>query len=112
LESARLSGLPQHALEGRRHHGQSLAVVWRFRPDWEIGMRQDRLRAAFAHDDHADDAALNERSAMLVYKPSHKQSLRLQWTAQRRTQGFEVGARPLVALQYVVAFGAHGAHAF
>jgi len=112
LESARLSGLPQHALEGRRHHGQSLAVVWRFRPDWEVGMRQDRLRAAFAHEDHADEAALNERSAMLVYKPSHKQSLRLQWTAQRKAQGFEVGARPLVALQYVVAFGAHGAHAF
>lgn len=112
FEHARLSGLPDSVLAQRRHEGSSLALVWRFRPDWEAGVRADRLRAAHAHDDHADPVRLNEQSAMLVYKPSHKQALRLQWTTNRNAQGFELAARRVVALQYVVAFGAHGAHPF
>lgn len=112
FEYARLTGLQETALAGRRHEGSSLSVVWRFRPDWEAGLRADRLRAAFAHDDHFDPARLNEQSVMLAYKPSHKQSLRLQWTTNRQVQGFDGAARQTVALQYVVAFGAHGAHNF
>lgn len=112
LEHARLSGLPEAVVAGQGHEGTSMAVVWRFRPDWEAGLRLDRLRAAFAHEDHFDPARLNERSAMVVYKPSHKQALRLQWTTHRNTQGFEPTGRKIVSLQYVVAFGAHGAHNF
>jgi len=112
LEHARLGGLPQPVLAGRQHEGSSLSVLWRFRPDWEVGIRADRLHAAFAHDDHFDAARLQEHSTMLVYKPSHRQSVRLQWTAHRNAQGFEGASRPLFALQYVVAFGAHGAHNF
>jgi hypothetical protein len=112
FEQARLSGQPDPLLAQRRHEGSSLAVVWRFRPDWEAGIRADRLRAARAHDDHADPVLLNEQSAMLVYKPSHKQALRLQWTTNRNAQGFDLSARRVLALQYVVAFGAHGAHPF
>lgn len=112
VEHARLSGLPQPALGPRRHEGSSLAVVWRWRPDWEVGLRADRLRAAFVHDGHLDPARLDEQSAMLVYKPSHKQALRLQWTTNRKAEGFEAAARRTVALQYVVAFGVHGAHPF
>jgi len=112
LEHARLSGLPDAALMGRRHEGSSLSVVWRFRPDFEAGVRADRLRAGFAHDDDVDPARLNEQAMMLVYKPSHRQSLRLQWTTNRDPQGFKHAARRLVSLQYVVAFGAHGAHNF
>ncbi len=112
FEHARLSGLPIPALAQLRQEGSSLALVWRFRPDWEAGVRADRLRAAYAHADHADPASLNEQSAMLVYKPSHKQALRLQWTTNRNAQGFDLAARRVVALQYVVAFGTHGAHPF
>lgn len=112
LEHARLSGLQDAALIGRRHEGSSLSVVWRFRPDFEAGVRADRLRAAYAHDDHFDQARLNEQAMMLAYKPSHRQTLRLQWTTNRDVQGFDPVGRRLVSLQYVVAFGAHGAHSF
>lgn len=112
FEHARLSGLQDAALAQRQHAGTSLAVVWRFRPDWEAGLRADRLRAGYAHEDHVDRARLNEQAAMLVYKPSHKQALRLQWTTHRNAEGFDLAARRVVALQYVVSFGAHGAHPF
>ncbi len=112
FEHARLTGLQDSVLAQSRHEGSSLAVVWRFRPAWEAGLRADRLRAVYSHEGHADPARLNEQAAMLVYKPSHKQSLRLQWTTNRTAQGFDLAARRVVALQYVVAFGAHGAHPF
>lgn len=112
VEHARLSGLQDAALAGRQHEASSLSLVWRLRPDFEAGVRVDRLRAGYAHDDHFDPARLNEQAVMLAYKPSHKQTLRLQWTTQRNAQGFEHVPRQLVSLQYVVAFGAHGAHSF
>jgi hypothetical protein len=49
---------------------------------------------------------------MLAWKPSHMQSLRLQVTGQRDAVEFENPARRAWQLQYVLAFGAHGAHAF
>jgi hypothetical protein len=112
VEHARLSGLQDAALAGRQHEASSLSLVWRLRPDFEAGVRVDRLRAGYAHDDHFDPARLNEQAVMLAYKPSHKQTLRLQWTTQRNAQGFEHVPRQLVSLQYVLAFGAHGAHSF
>lgn len=112
LEHARLSGLQDAALAGRRHEASSLSLVWRFRPDVEAGLRVDRLRAGHVQDDHFDPSRLNEQAMMVAYKPSHKQTLRLQWTTQRDTQGFERVPRQSLSLQYVVAFGAHGAHSF
>ena len=112
LEHARLSGLQDAALASRRHEASSLSLVWRFRPDFEAGVRTDRLRAGYAHDDHFDPARLNEQAVMLAYKPSHKQTVRLQWTTNRDAKGFEHVPRQLVSLQYVVAFGAHGAHTY
>ena len=64
------------------------------------------------HEDHFDSALLRERSLMLAWKPSHMQSLRLQYTTQRDAVGFENPAKRSVQLQYVLAFGAHGAHAY
>jgi hypothetical protein len=49
---------------------------------------------------------------MLAWKPSHMQSVRLQWSAQRSAAGFEDTSRRTLQLQYVVAFGAHGAHTY
>jgi hypothetical protein len=48
---------------------------------------------------------------MLAYKPTHMQSLRLQFTRQRDAVGFDTGKHAL-QLQYVLSFGAHAAHAF
>jgi hypothetical protein len=53
-----------------------------------------------------------ERVVMVAWKPSHMQSLRLQFTTQRDAVGFENPAKRSVQLQYVLAFGAHGAHAY
>ena len=112
FEQARLAGLQEPSLAARRHEATSLSVVWRFRPDWEMGLRGDRLRAAIGHEDHADPVRLDEQSLMVAYKPSHRQTLRVQWVGHRNTQGLELPGRRTLALQLVVAFGAHGAHNF
>ena len=56
---------------------------------------------------------------MLAYKPTHMQTLRLQLTQQRahgvNDEGAPVFANPArrsIVLQYVISFGAHGAHSF
>jgi hypothetical protein len=61
---------------------------------------------------------LKENAIMLAYKPSHQQTLRLQLTQQNTRHGhaeevvFANPAKRSIQLQYVVAFGAHGAHAY
>jgi hypothetical protein len=86
--------------------------VWRFHPQWETGVRADWLRVRVPHEDHFDSARLREHALMLAWKPGHLQSLRLQLSGQRDAVGFEAPARRTVQLQYVLAFGAHGAHAY
>ena len=56
---------------------------------------------------------------MIAYKPTHMQTLRLQLTQQRASgandEGEAVFANPIrrsIQLQYVIAFGAHGAHSY
>lgn len=111
-EAARVTDINRHAGPGDRHDALSLAAVWRFNPSWEVGVRGDRLRVSIPHDDHFDRGRLSEASAMLAWKPSHMQTVRLQYTTQGNAAGFEHPARRSVQLQYLVAFGAHGAHAF
>lgn len=111
-EAARVTGVNRHARAGDRHEAASLAAVWRFNPHWETGVRTDRLKVAMPHGDHFHRGRLSETSAMIAWKPSHMQSLRLQYTTQGNAAGFEHPARRAVQLQYVLAFGAHGAHSF
>lgn len=112
LEAARVTGINRLAASGTRHEALALGVVWRFNPNWEAGARVDRLRVAMPHEDHFHAGRLTEQALMLAWKPSHLQALRLQASRQTGAQGFEAPARRSVALQYVLAFGAHGAHAF
>jgi hypothetical protein len=112
LEVARISGLGAAFASTDKHQASALSVVWRFRPDWEVGARWDRLRVRMAHDGEVHGGQLNEQALMLAWKPSHMQSLRLQVTSQRDAVEFENPARRAWQLQYVLAFGAHGAHAF
>lgn len=112
VEAARITGLNRFATARDRHEANAISVVWRFRPEWEVGARADWLRARMPHEDHFDSVLLRERAVMLAWKPSHLQSLRLQLTTQRDAVGFEDPARRAVQLQYVLAFGAHPSHAF
>ena len=48
---------------------------------------------------------------MLAFKPTHAQTLRLQFTRQRGGPGFDDAERT-VQLQYILNFGAHPAHGF
>lgn len=111
-ELARVLKPTVFASSSDRHDAASLAVVWRFRPDWEVGGRTDWLRLAIPHGDHFHRGRLREHALMLAWKPSHQQTLRLQYTTQRDGQEIEGLARRAVQLQYILSFGAHGAHSF
>jgi hypothetical protein len=111
-EAARISGINRFAGAGDRHQAVSVAVVWRFHPSWEVGARADTLRVRAPHEESFEDGRLREQALMLAWKPTHLQTLRLQATRQTGATGFEAPARRSVQLQYVMSFGAHGAHSF
>jgi hypothetical protein len=112
FEAARISGLNRHAKARDRQESNAMAAVWRFNPSWEVGARADWLRVRVPHGDHFHGGLLREQTLMLAWKPSHMQSMRLQYSAQRDAVEFENPAKRSVQLQYVLAFGAHGAHSF
>ena len=94
-----------------RHQAGYLSVVYRFAPAWEAGVRADVLRVRRPHEDQFEDGRLREAALMLAYKPSHAQTLRLQFTRQQDRGGFP-DANRAVQLQYILNFGAHGSHSF
>lgn len=110
-ERALVRDLNRFASSDDRHVSDSLSVVWRFAPAWEVGARYDTLRAAIPHEDHFHDGRLDEYALMLAYKPTHQQTVRLQATQQKDRGGFE-SAHHAVQLQYILNFGAHAAHSF
>ena len=107
-----------------KHTASSVGAVWRFHPAWEVGVRTDLARVNQAelhevdHEPEVKQGRLKENAIMLAYKPSHKQTLRLQLTQQSARHSdadhavFGNPAKRSLQLQYVVAFGAHGAHAY
>lgn len=112
LEAARITGLNRFAGAGDRHEANAVSAVWRFHPSWEAGARADWLRVRIPHEDHFHGGLLRERALMAAWKPSHMQALRLQYTTQRDAVEFDNPARRALQLQYVLAFGAHGAHSY
>ncbi len=112
FEAARITGLNRFATSGDKHESNAISLVWRFHQEWEMGARADWLRVRMPHGEHFHSALLRERALMLVWKPSHMQSVRLQYTTQRDAVEFAHPVRRSVQLQYVLAFGAHPAHAF
>lgn len=105
-----------------QHTASSVGAVWRFHPAWEVGARSDwaRVHQAALHAGETEvlSGRLRENALMLAYKPTHSQTLRLQLTQQSARNGhaeeavFAHPAKRSLQLQYVVAFGAHGAHAY
>jgi len=122
-EYAQVSGINRRADSSMRHRASSLGAVWKFNSAWEAGVRTDWLRV-HKPEDHEGEiefgrGRLKEKAIMLAYKPTHMQTLRLQLTQQRATgtndEGEAVFANPArrsIQLQYVIGFGAHGAHSY
>jgi hypothetical protein len=110
-EHAVVTRINRYAGPGDRHQAGYLSAVWRFAPSWETGVRADVLSARAPHEESFEDKRLRERSVMVAYKPTHQQTLRLQFTQQRDRGGF-ADATHAVQLQYILNFGAHAAHAF
>ncbi|MFG6446627.1 hypothetical protein ACG0Z6_00070 [Roseateles sp. BYS180W] len=112
VEAARTTGLNRYATSQDQHQAESVSLVWRFQSEWELGARTDWLRASMPHGDHFHGARLREHALMLAWKPSHMQTVRLQYSTQRGAVEFENPAKRSLQLQYILAFGAHGSHAF
>jgi hypothetical protein len=112
VEAARISDLNRYAGSNDKHEANAISAVWRFNPSWEVGVRSDWLRVSQPHGDHFHKGLLREQSLMLAWKPSHLQTLRLQYSRQHDAVEFESQSKRSVYLQYVIAFGAHGAHGF
>lgn len=122
-EYAQVSALNRYADPSMRHRASSLAAVWKFNQAWEVGVRTDWLHVNKPENDGGQvlfaAGRLQERAMMLAYKPTHRQTLRLQVTQQsasgRNDEGEAIFANPAkrsIQLQYVIGFGAHGAHSY
>ena len=115
-EMARVSDVGDTQNTSARHTAWYLSAVYRFRPQWEAGVRLDRLSALARHEEGYEPARLEERSVSLAWKRDHMTTVRLQFTAQRDRGGFaevsEIKPANAIHLQFVKSFGAHGAHAY
>jgi len=122
-EYAQVGSINRYATSSMRHRASSLGATWKFSPSWEVGLRSDWLRVHQAESDEGEvlfaAGRLKENALMLAYKPTHMQTLRLQVTQQRGRGANDEGepifanpARRSIQLQYVIGFGAHGAHAY
>lgn len=111
VEHAQIEQLGRLARRSDRHHATYASAVWRFAPAWEVGARHDLLRVRQPHGDHFHDGRLRETAWMLAYKPTHAQTVRMQFTQQRDRGGFDA-ANHAVQFQYILNFGAHASHAF
>lgn len=122
-EYAQVSRINRYADASMRHKASSLGAVWKFNPAWEVGARTDWLRVNKPEEHEGEiefgKGRLKENAIMIAYKPTHMQTLRLQFTQQRASGANDEGeavfanpARRSIQLQYVIGFGAHGAHAY
>ena len=120
-EWARLErALPSAGLT-RGHLAHNIGLVWRFDPDFETGVRIDRLQALAPSNPAGVVVAVpgvwRETHWMLAYKPTDRQTLRLQLSRQSTDgaiAGLGLPGKPghSAMVQYVLSFGDHGAHPF
>lgn len=110
-EVARVTDINGFADGDDRHEAWTLHGVYRFHPQWEVGLRHGELRVSAPHEDHFHRGRISETSVMLAWKRSHFSTVRLQWTRQRDKGDFP-DADDAVFLQVVMNLGVHGAHDF
>ncbi len=93
--------------------GWYLEGVYRFARQWRVGLRQaqlhsDKLENIFAQSILATNNSPKQYSLMLDWTNSEYSRIRLQYDLS----DFNGNAENTWTLQYIAAFGAHGAHSF
>lgn len=87
--------------------------VYRFNPSWSAGLRYGEAESYHdhAHGDHMHFTALKDKEmdAMIAWDSSHFGTIRAQYS---RIDNQDSETDNVFTLQYVMTFGAHGAHAF
>ena len=87
--------------------------VYRFNPSWSAGLRYGEAENYHdhAHGDHMHFTALKDKEmdAMIAWDSSHFGTIRAQYS---RIDNQDSETDNVFTLQYVMTFGAHGAHAF
>ncbi|WP_373960400.1 hypothetical protein [Vibrio gigantis] len=87
--------------------------VYRFSPSWSAGLRYGEAESydGHAHGDHMHFTAMNDKEAdaMVAWDSSHFGMVRAQYS---RVENQSKETDNVFTLQYVMTFGAHGAHAF
>jgi len=100
-----------------KQKGLYVQGVYQFKPQWRAGLRYDFLTSDNKGSDtdvleeaSLDDEGINPKrwSAMLDYAPDEMSRWRLQFN---RDESYKREDNQIL-LQYVVSFGAHGAHTF
>ncbi|MGF1800774.1 hypothetical protein L4D11_08825 [Vibrio gigantis] len=87
--------------------------VYRFSPSWSAGLRYGEAESydGHTHGDHMHFTAMNDKEvdAMIAWDSSHFGTVRAQYS---RVENQSKETDNVFTLQYVMTFGAHGAHAF
>ena len=105
-----------------RQHGWYAQATYQFMPRWRLGVRYDRLRSGTPRIEQVADGTLaaadfpafaahrpSIAAAMVDWSPSEFSRLRLQY-ARDRSRPDAIDHQ--IFLQYIMSFGAHGAHAW
>ncbi|WP_206052649.1 hypothetical protein [Neptunomonas marina] len=109
-EYIRVTDINEYAGSSDYHSGYYLSAVYRFLPEWSVGVRHGELDVKNPHGDHFHAADISETSVMVAWNPTHTQTVRLQYTEQDGN-GFEDDDNA-ITLQYQIGFGSHAAHGF
>ncbi|MCM2678443.1 hypothetical protein [Echinimonas agarilytica] len=83
------------------------SLVYQWSPNWSAGVRYSQIKVDNAYDDEGFKPKAYD--AMLQYQFSHFSTLRVQYT---RDESMEDLDDNVFTLQYTMAIGDHGAHAF
>lgn len=107
--------LPEAGTYSGTQDGYYLQGVYKWRPQWRVGLRYDRLSADNAVaglsapiELEEDGQALDRLTLMVDYSRSEFSRFRLQLARDESTGS----ADHQVVLQYIVSMGAHGAHQY
>lgn len=115
-----LDGIVGNQLEQEHNAPDTLAAyyvsgVYRFTQSWSAGLRYGEAESYDGHAGHGGDLAHftpeldKEFDAMLAWNSSHFGTVRAQYS---RVENQDKATDNVFTLQYVMTFGAHGAHAF
>ncbi len=102
--------LNEYATDDDPHEGWYASFVYRFHPQWAIGLRYGEVDLKQAHGDHFHEQRLEETDVMVSWSHTHFSTIRLQYSYQEG-DGFD-NVNEAITLQYVMSLGAHGAHEF